>query len=84
MIELTLKQYATRHKISIFNTMKLAKAGKIPSREEIIDGKKELIILTEEAPQAEPVESERDIDYKKAYFELKKKYEALLRQGNGK
>ncbi len=83
MIELSLKEYATKHKISIFNTMKLAKAGSIASETRMKDGKPEIIILTDEAPQVKAVETE-EMDYKKAYLELKKKYDALLRSGNGK
>ncbi len=84
MKELTLKEYAVKHKISLFHVMKLAKAGKIPSDTRNINGKDEIVILTDEAPKAEPVKTDGEIDYKKAYFELKAKYEALLRKGNGK
>ena len=83
MIELTLKEYATKHKISLFNVMKLAKAGQIPSETRIINQKTEIFILSDEAPKPEPVVAESDMDYKKAYFELKKRYEALLRKVNG-
>ncbi len=79
MKELTLKAYAIKHKISLFNVMKLAKAGKIPSETRKINGKDEMVILTDEAPKAEPVRTDEEIDYKKAYFELKAKYDKLLR-----
>ena len=84
MKELTLKEYAVKHKVSLFNVMKLAKAGKIPSDTRKINGKDEMVILTEDAPKAEPVKTDENIDYKKAYFELKAKYEALLRTVNRK
>ena len=84
MKELTLKEYAVKHKISLFNVMKLAKAGKLPSDTRKINGKDEMVILTDEAPKAEPVKTDGEIDYKKAYFELKKKYDALLHTVNGK
>lgn len=84
MKELTLKEYAIKNKISIFNAMKLAKAGKIPSTTRTINGKEELVILSDEAPRAEMVQEDDIIDYKKAYFELKAKYEALLRTVNRK
>jgi len=84
MKELTLKEYAVKHKISLFNVMKLAKAGKIPSDIQKVNGKEEIVILTDEAPKAEQVKTDSEIDYKKAYFELKAKYDALLRKGNGK
>lgn len=84
MKELTLKEYAIRHKISLFNVMKLAKAGKIPSDTRKINGKDELVILTDEAPKAEPVKTNDPVDYKKAYFELKAKYDRLVRETQGK
>lgn len=79
MKELTLKEYAVKHKISLFNVMKLAKAGQIPSDTRTVNGKDELVILTDEAPKSAPVKTDEEIDYKKAYFELKTKYEKLLR-----
>lgn len=80
MKELTLKEYAVKHKISLFNVMKLAKAGKIPSDTRKVNGKDELVILTDEAPKAEPVTTNDPIDYKKSYFELKAKYDKLVRE----
>ena len=84
MKELTLKEYAVKNKISIFNVIKMAKSGKIPSETRNVNGKDEIFILTEDAPQPEPEKDNEPIDYKKAYFELKAKYEALLRTVNGK
>ncbi len=80
MKELTLKEYAVKHKISLFNVMKLAKAGKIPSDTRKINGRDEMVILTDDAPKAEPVKTDVEIDYKKAYFELKAKYDLLLKK----
>jgi len=80
MKALTLKEYAIKNKISIFNAMKLAKAGKVPSATRIVEGKEELVILTDEAPNAEVVQEENITDYKKAYFELKAKYDKLVEQ----
>lgn len=80
MKALTVKEYAVRNKISIFNVIKMAKSGKIPSETRKVEGKDELYILTEEAPRVESVQEEKIIDYKKAYFELKQKYDELLRR----
>jgi hypothetical protein len=80
MKELTLKEYAIKNKISIFNAMKLAKTGKVPSETRTVNGRAEIIILTDEAPKAEAVTQDNIIDYKKAYFELKAKYDKLLKQ----
>jgi hypothetical protein len=80
MKELTLKEYAIKNKISIFNAMKLAKSGKVPSETRTVNGRAEIIILTDEAPKAEAVTQDNITDYKKAYFELKAKYDKLLKQ----
>lgn len=82
MKALTVKEYAVKNKISIFNVIKMAKSGKIPSETRKVEGKDELFILTEEAPRAEDRREEEIIDYKKAYFELKKQYDELLRKVN--
>ena len=83
MIEISLKDYAIKHKISFFNAMKLAKSGAIPSETRMLNAKPEIIILTEEAPKAQEVKTDEERDYKKAYFDLKKKYDALLRKEKG-
>ncbi|MBU1642544.1 hypothetical protein KKE54_04230 [bacterium] len=80
MKELTLKEYAIKNKISIFNAMKLAKSGKVPSETRTVNGRAEIIILTDEAPKAEALTQDNITDYKKAYFELKAKYDKLLKQ----
>ncbi|WP_345974335.1 hypothetical protein [Sulfurimonas sp. HSL3-7] len=80
MKELTLKEYAVKNKISLFNVMKMAKSGQIPSETRTINGKEEIFILSDEAPKAETVKEDEIIDYKQAYFELKAKYDKLLKQ----
>jgi len=80
MKALTVKEYAVKNKISIFNVIKMAKSGKVPSETRKVEGKDELFILTEEAPQVETPKKEEIIDYKKAYFELERKYDELLRK----
>ncbi|MDA3947114.1 MAG: hypothetical protein PF439_10605 [Helicobacteraceae bacterium] len=80
MKEFTLKEYAVKNKISLFNVMKLAKSGQIPSETRTVNGKEEIVILTDEAPKPAPVIQEQNIDYKKAYFELKAKYDKLVKQ----
>jgi hypothetical protein len=80
MKELTLKEYAIKNKISIFNAMRLAKSGKVPSETRTVNGRAEIIILTDEAPKAEAMTQDNITDYKKAYFELKAKYDKLLKQ----
>lgn len=80
MKALTVKEYAVKNKLSIFNVIKMAKSGKLPSETRKIEGKDELFILAQEAPQIEPLKEKEIINYKKAYFELKRKYDELLRK----
>jgi len=80
---LTIKQYAVQSKIPIFNVVKMVKSGQLEHETRTIDGKDEIFILSEKlSPEAKKEGYTREIDYKKAYFELKAKYDALvLKQG---
>ena len=79
MAYITLKEYAIKNKISIFNAMKLAKRGKVESKTEIIDGK-EVIYIKDEAPKTKPKEKPKEPilqDLLKEIEELKKRIEKL-------
>ena len=81
----TIKQYAVQSKIPIFNVVKMVKSGQLEHETRTIDGKDEIFILSETlSPEAKKEGYSREIDYKKAYFELKAKYDALLRKETGK
>ncbi len=49
MKKMTLKTYATQHKISIFKTVKLVRTGKLKSVTEEVNGK-EILYILEESP----------------------------------
>lgn len=59
----------------------MAKNGELPTEIRKIDGKDELFIIGNDAPEVDKVPQVKEIvDYKKAYFELKAKYDALLKK----
>ena len=79
MAYITLKEYAIKNKISIFNAMKLAKSGKVESKTEIIDGK-EVIFIKDEAPKKEQKTKPKEPtlqDLSKEIEALKKRVEEL-------
>ncbi len=81
---LTIKQYAIQNKIPIFNVVKMVKSGQLKYETRQVDGKDEIYILSEKlAPEVKKEGYKREIDYKKAYFELQAKYDALLAKVNG-
>lgn len=76
---LTVKQYAVQNKIPIFNVVKMLKGGQLEHETRQVEGKDEIFILSEKlSDKAKKEGYSREIDYKKAYFELKAKYDALL------
>ncbi len=87
MNRLTIKEYAIRHKLSIYNVVKMTKNGTLKSETEKIDGKDEVYILDNEDIASRPAMSkeageEKIEDYKTAYYNLKKEYEQLKRAYN--
>lgn len=56
---ISLKEYAKRNKMSIFNTMKLAKSGKVETITKTIEGKEQLFIKSDaqlpQKPEAKKV-----------------------------
>ena len=53
MNKITLKAYAVKHKLSIFNVMKMVKSHKLKSEEVEVNGKKVLYILLEDETEKE-------------------------------
>lgn len=75
-----VKEYAVKYRLPIYNVVKMARSGEIPAQLRNIDGKEEYVILDDTPPQTSDTKVETPIDYKVAYFELKEKYDALLKQ----
>lgn len=78
MEKLTLKAYAVKHKLSIFNVVKLVKSGKLKSVTENENGKDVTYILLEKETGLEikkgivPLEDKRQLSLEKEIYLLKK------------
>jgi|GEM_PF-882280 len=53
MDKISIKAYAKKHKLSIFNVVKMAKSGQIPTETVIEDGKDVIYILINDAVEKE-------------------------------
>ena len=78
--KMTIKEYAVKHRLSIFNVVKMIKAGEIESETVTENGKDTLYILLDK-------EKEKDIDRKiipesdaKSEVPLKRDIERLTRE----
>ena len=93
---LSIQQYAIKHKLSTFATVKLIHQGKIKTIKKVLNGEEREFVLDESAPQAtipsKPTSTsthEGVIDYEKEYHlqlckysALQEKYTALLEEIN--
>jgi len=71
MKKVTIKAYAVKHKLSIFNVMKMVKSGKLKSEVLEEEGKEVTYILLDDAIEEE---------IKKGIVTIEKKGEAKLRE----
>lgn len=53
MEKITIKAYATRHKLSIFNVVKMSKSGQVPTETVMENGKEVVYILIDDAIENE-------------------------------
>ena len=81
---ISLQQYAIKHKLSTFATVKLVNQGKIKTIKKVLNGEEREFVLDESAPQAtipsKPTSTsthEGAVDYEKEYHLLLTKYSAL-------
>jgi acyl CoA:acetate/3-ketoacid CoA transferase len=90
MNKVTLKAYAVKHKLSIFNVMKMVKSSKLESEEVEVNGKKVLYVILDEKTKEEvkskifPVENtnkatiEQELEIlRKEHHQLRKEFEEL-------
>lgn len=78
--ELSVKEYAVKHHLPIYNVVKMVRLGEIPSELRKVNGKEEYVILADTPPKVAILKAQTPIDYKAAYFELKEKYDALVKK----
>ena len=57
MEKITIKQYAIKHKLSVFNVMKMVKSGKLNVEVENVDEKETTYILIDDKKEKEISES---------------------------
>lgn len=92
MEKLTIKAYAKRHKISIFNVMKMVRAGSVKSETVLEEGTETVYILEDQAQEKNvqsqiskytqpPINLEDEIEVlKKEVAALKKELEVLKKK----
>ena len=83
MQKVTIKAYAVKHKLSIFNVMKMVKAGKLKTDVEDVNGKEVTYIVIDEAIESEiekgivPIEKKGDVKLQEEMKMLSKELSLL-------
>ncbi len=83
MERMTIKAYAVKHKLSIFNVMKMIRAGEVKSEVFQEKGREVTYILYDEESEKEiseqivPLEQKNEIDLKQEMLTLKKELTRL-------
>ncbi len=83
MEKISIKAYAVKHKLSIFNVVKMTKAGQIPTETVVENGKDVVYVLIDEDVEKEvknsivPNESKAPYSLRKENARLKKEIEKL-------
>ena len=86
MDKITIKAYAKKHKLSIFNVVKMTKSGKIPTKIVVEDDKDVIYILIDDVIEKEvsdaivPVEKIEPYSLRKENARLKKEIEKLKQE----
>ena len=81
---ISIQQYAIKHKLSTFATVKLINQGKLKTTKKVVDGEEREFVVDDTAPKAHTPSVEQEsktnttsIDYEKEYHTLLAKYSAL-------
>jgi polyhydroxyalkanoate synthesis regulator phasin len=89
MEKVTIKAYAVKHKLSIFNVMKMVKSGKLESDIVEEDGKEKIYIILNEATEKEikeqivPIERKEEMMFKEEVKLLRKEVQLLRKEIEG-
>ncbi len=94
MEKVTLKAYAVKHKLSLFNVVKMTKSGQVPTETVVENGKDVVYILIDEAVEKNVTQTIESVKNKEPYSmrkenerlkkeveKLKKEIEALKKKG---
>jgi len=79
MEKITMKAYAVKHKLSLFNVVKMTKSGNIPTETVVENGKDVLYVLIDEAVEKEVSQSIVRAENKEPYS-LRKENERLKKE----
>lgn len=81
---ISIQQYAIKHKLSTFATVKLINQGKIKTIKKVLNGEEREFVMDDTAPQTSPTSTQTSnpvthntTDYEKEYHLLLIKYSAL-------
>ena len=83
MEKISIKAYAVKHKLSIFNVVKMTKAGQVPTETVVENGKDVVYVFIDEDVEKEvknsivPNESKEPYSLRKENARLKKEIEKL-------
>ncbi len=86
MEKLTIKAYALKHKLSIFNVMKMVKSGKLKTIEAYEEGKEVRYIILDDATEEEvkasivPLKERESATLRQELQELRREVEALKKR----
>ncbi len=79
MEKITMKAYAVKHKLSLFNVVKMTKSGNIPTETVVENGKDVVYILIDEAIEKKVSQSIVSVENKEPYS-LRKENERLKKE----
>ena len=79
MEKITLKAYAVKHKLSLFNVVKMTKSGQIPTETVVENGKDTVYILIDEEIEKNVTETIETIKNKEPYS-MRKENERLKKE----
>ena len=79
MEKITLKAYAVKHKLSLFNVVKMTKSGQVPTETVIENGKDVVYILIDNEVEKKVTKTIESVKNKEPYS-LKKENEGLKKE----
>lgn len=79
MEKVSLKAYAVKHKLSLFNVVKMTKSGKVPTETVIENGKDVMYILIDEEVEKNVIQTIKSLKNKEPYS-MRKENERLKKE----
>ena len=79
MEKITLKAYAVKHKLSLFNVVKMTKSGQVPTETVVENGKDVVYILIDEEVEKNVTQTIQSVKNKEPYS-MRKENERLKKE----